>query len=142
MIIASVGQPSTHSLHPVHSSRRILALRFTSTSIIGLASGVSYNSMASSSHTIVHWSQPMHCSCLTHATAAYPPLIIASSSALIESSIIRMRFCSAARRASRSGISVTLGTQRPTFSMYASLHHLDAMPYGTRFVVATNLNLR
>ena len=35
-----------------------------------------------------------------------------------------MRLCSAARRASRSGISVTIHTKANPFSMYASCRHL------------------
>jgi len=34
-----------------------------------------------------------------------------------------MRLCSAARRASRSGISVTIHTKANPFSMYASCRH-------------------
>ena len=90
----------------MHGSRRILAFLLTSTSMIGLASGVSYNSIASSSQTIVHWSQPMQSPSLTQATASGPPLMLALSSALNEFSSMRILACSMVLLANRSGISV------------------------------------
>ena len=64
--------------------------------------------MASSSHTIVHWSHPIHNSSLTQATASSPPFSLARSSARIAFIIIRIRFCSRDLRAARSGIPVIL----------------------------------
>jgi len=101
-----VGQARTQSLQPVHGSRSTRALRLTSTFMMGLAKGVSKSSIASSSQTIIHWSQPMHNSSFTHATASSPPFSFALSSARIAFIIMRMRRCSRARRAARSGISV------------------------------------
>jgi len=100
--MASVGHAKTQSRHPVHGSRRTFALRLTSIFKIGLASGVSYISMASSSQTMVHWSQPMHISSFTKATVPGPPLTLALASVRIEFNARRILAASPSRRASNS----------------------------------------
>ena len=116
MMIASVGQANTQSRHPVQGSRSTFALRLTSMFKIGLAKGVSYNSMASSSHTNVHWSHPMQSSSLTKATVPGPPFTFSRASVRIEFSASRIRAASLSRRESNSSRVVMVDGGRPFFS--------------------------
>ena len=101
-MIASVGQAKTQSRQPVQGSLKILAFLFTSMFRIGLAKGVSYNSIASSSHTSVHWSHPMQRSSLTKATVPGPPFTYSRASVRIELSASRILAASFRRLESNS----------------------------------------
>ena len=116
MIIASVGQAKTQRLQPVQGSLNTFAFRFTSMFRIGLARGVSYNSMASSSQTRVHWSQPMQRSSLTKATVPGPPFTFSRASVRIEFKASRILAASFNRLESNSSRVVMVIGGRQFFS--------------------------
>ena len=116
ILIASVGQAKTQRRHPVQGSRSTLAFRLTSMFRIGLANGVSYNSMASSSQTSVHWSHPIQRSSLTNATVPGPPLTFSRASVRIEFSASRIRAASFNRLDSSSSRVVMVIRGRQFFS--------------------------